>query len=89
MKKSNFYVVMLFTLLTIMATMVSCTDAEKSKLGGYGDTFTVKVLGPDTVITYHSTGKVISEEHSDGYYFTNAANGKLVEVSGNIIIEEE
>ena len=89
MKKSNFYVVMLFTLLTIMATMVSCTDAEKSKLGGYGDTFTVKVLGPDTIITYHSTGKVISEEHSDGYYFTNAATGKLVEVSGNIIIEEE
>ena len=89
MRKSNFYVVMLFALLTIMATMVSCTDAEKSKLGGYGDTFTVKVLGPDTVITYHSTGKVISEEKSDGYYFTNAANGKLVEVSGNIIIEQE
>ena len=89
MKKSNFYVVMLFTLLTIMATMVSCSDAEKSKLGGYGDTFTVKVLGPDTVFTYHSTGKVISEEHSDGYYFTNAATGKLVEVSGNVIIEQE
>ena len=89
MRKSNFYVVMLFTLLTIMATMVSCTDAEQSKLGGYGDTFTVKVLGPDTIITYHSTGKVISEKQSDGYYFTNRENGKLVEVSGNIIIEEE
>ena len=68
MKKSNFYVVLLFTVLTIMATMVSCTDAEKSKLGGYGDTFTVKVLGPDTIITYHSTGKVISEQNSDGYW---------------------
>ena len=89
MRKSNFYVVMLFALLTLMATMVSCTDAEKSKLGGYGDTFTIKVLGPDTIITYHSTGKVISEDKSDGYYFTNAANGKLVEVSGNVIIEEE
>jgi len=89
MKKSNFYVVLLFTVLTIMATMVSCTDAEKSKLGGYGDTFTVKVLGPDTVITYHSTGKVISEKESDGYYFTNRENGKLVEVSGNVIIEQE
>ncbi len=89
MKKSNFYVVMLFTLLTIMATMVSCTDAEKSKLGGYGDTFTVKVIGPDTIITYHSTGKVISEQHSDGYYFTNRETGKLIEVSGNVIIEQE
>ena len=89
MKKSNFYVVMLFASLTIIATMVSCTDAEKSKLGGYGDTFTVKVIGPDTIITYHSTGKVISEQHSDGYYFTNRENGKLIEVSGNVIIEQE
>jgi len=89
MKKSNFYVVLLFTVLTIMASMVSCTDAEQSKLGGYGDTFTIKVLGPDTIITYHSTGKVISEKQSDGYYCTNRENGKLVEVSGNIIIEEE
>jgi len=89
MRKSNFYVVMLFTLLTIMATMVSCTDATMSKMGGYGDTFTIKVLGPDTMITYHSTGKVISEKESDGYYFTNRENGKLVEVSGNIIIEQE
>ena len=79
----------LITALVLAAAMTSCTDAEKSKLGGYGDTFTVKVLGPDTVITYHSTGKVISEDKSDGYYFTNAATGKLVEVSGNVIIEQE
>ena len=89
MRKSNFYVVMLFTLLTIMATMVSCTDAEMSKMGGYGDTFTVKVVGPDTIITYHSTGKVVSEQNSDGYYFTNRETGKLIEVSGNVIIEQE
>ena len=79
----------LITALVLATAMTSCTDAEKSKLGGYGDTFTVKVLGPDTVITYHSTGKVISEDKSDGYYFTNAATGKLVEVSGNVIIEQE
>ena len=89
MRKSTIYAFMLMGALTLMACMVSCTDATLSKVGGYGDTFTIKVLGPDTIITYHSTGKVISEEKSDGYYFTNAANGKLGEVSGNIIIEEE
>jgi len=89
MRKSTIYAFMLFGALTLMACMVSCTDATLSKVGGYGDTFTIKVLGPDTVITYHSTGKVISEEHSDGYYFTNAATGKLVEVSGNVIIEQD
>lgn len=66
-----------------------CTDATMSKMGGYGDTFTIKVLGPDTVLVYHSTGKVISEENSDGYYFTDKATGKLVEVSGSVIIEQE
>jgi len=89
MRKSTIYAFMLFGALTLMACMVSCTDATMSKMGGYGDTFTIKVLGPDTVITYHSTGKVISEEKSDGYYFTNTATGKLVEVSGNVIIEQE
>ena len=79
----------MFSLVAIATLMSSCTDAELGKLGGYGDTFTVKVLGPDTIITYHSTGKVISEQHSDGYYFTNRENGKLIEVSGNVIIEQE
>jgi hypothetical protein len=69
--------------------MASCTDATMSKMGGYGDKFTVKVINCDTIITFHSTGKVISEEHSDGYYFTDSKTGKLVEVSGNIIIEQE
>jgi hypothetical protein len=69
-------------------SLTSCTDAEKAKMGGYGKTYTVQVLGPDTVITFQSTGKVISENESDGYYFTNAANNKLTEVSGTVIITE-
>lgn len=78
-------------IITSLALMIGsgCTDATMSKMGGYGDTFTIKVLGPDTVITYHSTGKVVSEEHSDGYYFTDKATGKLIEVSGTVIIEQE
>ena len=80
----------IFTLSVLALLMGSgCTDATMSKMGGYGDTFTVKVLGPDTMITYHSTGKVISEEKSDGYYFTDKATGKLIEVSGTVIIEQE
>jgi hypothetical protein len=76
-------------LSVISVLMGSCTDATISKIGGYGDTFTVKVLGPDTIITYHSTGKVISENGSDGYYFNDRETGKLIEVSGTVIIEQE
>jgi hypothetical protein len=78
----------LFCALAI-AALTSCTDASRSKIGGYGDTYKVTVIGGDTTMVFHSTGKVLSEEGSDGYYFTNAANNKLVEVSGNVIIEQE
>jgi len=77
-----------FLALTIIAVS-SCTDASRSKIGGYGDTYTVTVIGGDTTMVFHSTGKVLSEDKSDGYYFTNEANGKLVEVSGNVVIEQE
>ena len=77
-----------FLALTIIAVS-SCTDASRSKIGGYGDTYKVTVIGGDTTMVFHSTGKVLSEDKSDGYYFTNKANGKLVEVSGNVIIEQE
>jgi hypothetical protein len=77
-----------FLALTIIAVS-SCTDASRSKIGGYGYTYKVTVIGGDTTMVFHSTGKVLSEDKSDGYYFTNEANGKLVEVSGNVVIEQE
>ena len=79
----------MFSLVAIATLMSSCTDAELGKMGGFGETYIVKVLGPDTIITYHSTGKVLSEKSSDGYYFTSKETGKLVEVSGTVIIEQE
>lgn len=79
----------IITFLILSVVLISCTDAQFSKATGLNHKFTVKVLGPDTVITYHSTGKVSNENGSDGYYFTNAATGKLMEVSGTVIIEQE
>ena len=83
MKKTIFAIAILGII-----SLTSCTDAENSKTFGYGKTYTVQVLGPDTVVTFQSTGKVITEKNSDGYYFTNAANNKLTEVSGTVIITE-
>lgn len=34
-----------------------------------------------------STGKVSSEQDSDGYYFTDAKDKRLKEVSGNCVIQ--
>ncbi len=35
-----------------------------------------------------SSGKVRSEETSDGYYFMDQASGRLIEVTGTLIIEK-
>ena len=78
----------LIALLVLVITFASCTDASRAKLGGYGDTYTIKVIAYDTVITYKSSGKVLSEGNSDGYYFNDATTGKLIEVSGTVIIEQ-
>lgn len=79
----------LFFTLLVASLFASCTDAEQSKVFGLGNKFKIEVLsGGQIVRTYTSTGKVITEKNSDGYYFTDSATGKLVEISGEVIITQ-
>lgn len=79
----------LFILLMTISTifMVSCTDAKQEKLFNYGNEFKIEMYsGGQLVRTWISTGKVNSEQGSDGYYFKDKATGKLVEVTGDVVI---
>lgn len=72
---------------TALFTLASCTDAGLARFGGYGDEFKVEMYsGGKLVRTWTSSGKVLSEAQSDGYYFRDKATGKLVEVSGDVVI---
>ena len=78
---------LLMILVTGMVLMSSCTDAARSKIGGYGDEFTVQMYsGGILVREWTSSGKVKSEEGSDGYYFMDKLTNQLVEVAGDIVI---
>ena len=47
---------------------------------------TVTQVGNDgKVNTWHSKGKVLSEDSSDGWYFTDDKTGKVVIISGGSI----
>lgn len=72
----------------LLFSVVSCTDAQQAKIGGYGDRFKVEMLNCDGTITHYwiSSGKVSNSESSDGYYFNDEKTGTLIEVSGNVII---
>ena len=78
----------IIALIIAAGLTTSCTDAARSKIGGLGDEFKIEMLGcdGDVVRTWISTGKVRSEQHSDGYYFKDKETGKLVEVTGHLII---
>lgn len=78
-------------LLITAVVAFGCTDAEQSKMGGLGDKFSVKLVNCDGTITHKwiSSGKVLSEANSDGYYFMEDKTGKLVEVTGTLIITKQ
>jgi len=79
------------TLLTLVSAfaLLSCTDAERAKLTGFGNSYKVELYSGGTCVrTWTSSGKVLSEQYSDGYYFNDAVTGKLIEVCGDIVITE-
>lgn len=68
---------------------MGCTNAKMSQLSAYGSDFKVTVYsGGVPVRTYTSSGKVATEEDSDGWYFTDKETRKLVRVSGTVTVEQ-
>src|SRR5690348_1711339 len=75
-------------LLATVLVFAGCTDAERAKIGGLGNKATVTCYsGGKEVYQGRSTGKVSNEQGSDGYFLRDSARGKLVEVSGQCIVE--
>ncbi len=74
-------------LLFAVFCLGGCTDAERAKFGSLGSPHSVECFSGGTLIYKGTaTGKVLSEDSSDGYYFTEKESGKLMEVSGNCVI---
>lgn len=64
-----------------------CTDAERASLSAYGEQHVIELYsGGQKVREWQSTGKVFSEENSDGFYFKDSATGKLVRVTGDVVV---
>lgn len=64
----------------------ACTDAEKGKFDALGNAARIQCYsGGELIYDGKSTGKVMSEQGSDGYFF-RAEDGFMREVSGDCII---
>lgn len=72
----------------LLVFLMACTSAEVAKFQALGDPAHVVCYSGETVIyDGFSTGKVLSESSSDGYYFKDSKAGRAVEVSGNCVID--
>ena len=78
-----------FMTAAVTLAICSCTDASRAKITGYGGEYKVEMYsGGQKVREWTASGKVISEQGSDGYYFNDKVTGKLIEVAGDIVITQ-
>jgi hypothetical protein len=78
-------------MVLVVIMLSACTDAERAKIGGFGDEFKVEMINCDGTVarSWISSGKVLSEANSDGYYFNDKETGELIEVTGRLIITKQ
>ena len=74
-------------IVLLLATLAACTAADLANittLGSAGDITCYS--GGQVIFTGRSTGKIATEQQSDGWRFVDAASGKLIRVSGDCVI---
>jgi len=72
-----------------LLTFSGCKDATWSQVKALGNEHIITLYGCDGKIIkqWTSTGSVSNEANSDGWYFEDKATGKLIEVTGTLVIE--
>lgn len=70
------------------AWLCGCTNSGWKNITTLGSDAHVRLYSGGVLIgEWDSSGKVITEDHSDGYRFVDKKTGKLVRIAGQIIIE--
>lgn len=74
-------------MLIAVFMLAGCTDALWDKTFSFGEARKIECYsGGKLVYSGISTGKISNERSSDGYFFRDSANQKLMEVSGDCIL---
>lgn len=82
---------MAILLLILVLVNISCNDTNSLKNAGNDEEFKVEMINCDGTVAreWISNGKPKSEPNSDGYFFNNKETGKLIEVTGRIVITKQ
>lgn len=73
--------------ILIISGLLSCTNASIAQFKALGSAGQIKCYsGGKLIYDGESTGKIGSEQQSDGWYFEEKGTGNLIRVSGDCII---
>lgn len=74
--------------LFLVLLLVGCTNAEMAQYTALGSSAHVLCYsGGKLIYDGYSSGKVLTEKQSDGWYFEDNKTGKLIRVSADCVIE--
>ena len=72
----------------IIFFLAGCTDAQIAQRRALGDAGHITCYsGGQVIYDGDSTGKILTEEQSDGWFFMDAKTQGLVRVSGDCVIK--
>jgi hypothetical protein len=79
----------LLLIIVLFFMLSSCKDSKIAQWNALGKQHIITLYSCDGHIIkqWTSTGNVSNETQSDGWYFMDVATGKLVEITGTLVIE--
>ena len=79
---------MKFYLLTSLLVLCGCTDGVIGKIKSYGKGAGILCYsGGEIIYKGESTGKILSEKNSDGYYFVDKRSGAMMEIAADCVFK--
>ena len=81
------HALIIFTSLIVVPFVFSCSGADSAKFFSNASKHKIQLYSGGVMVReWVSTGRVQNEKNSDGYYFKDLTTGKLVCVSGDVVI---
>jgi len=79
----------LLVIFAMFVLMQGCSDASIKRLTTYGHPFKITLYsGGNEVRVFESTGRVLTDSQNDIYSFEEKRTGKLIKISGDVVMEE-
>jgi len=90
LKKFGGCIIATVAVMSLFVVTGGCKDATRAQFNALGSKHKITMYSGGKVVgQWESTGNVNNQSQSDGWYFEDSTTHKLVEVAGQVVIEQE